>query len=635
MTHKERMLCAIRGMMPDMIPYAPRIDLWYNANSFTGAIPEKHKGCSQDEISRKEGWGLHKVIPEYRKVRKPEHSFNAALGLFSLKETVYDYRLSSNIEVKAVQHGDITKVEYHTPIGKIQTRTIYTEDMKKAGVSSVWIQEHPIKRQSDYKVLGYIFENIEIIAKFDDFAIWQNKVGEDGLAVTLGMRAASPIHHIQKHFIDATAFYYHYNDYQKEMRILEQKLKTYFDQVLDIISDSPAEAVLWGINFDEMITYPDYFRKDILPWIRKVSEVLSAKGKALFCHCDGENLSLLELFKDSGMHVAEGICPYPMTKIKIDEYYRQWSDKLTIFGGIPSTMLLKEATTEKEFETYLDYLFKAVAPGKRFILGIGDTVPANAIFDRLVRIGERVEKEGLLPLKAGAIRPLSKSQLIKAKAQITRKLDQEKVFKRIQDDIFMGDHIKIVKHVQEKIDDGANAEEIIKQGMIAAMEVIGEKFRNGKVFIPEVLMSARAMNEALLVLEPYLSSENKAERGKVLIATVKGDLHDIGKNMVITTLRGVGFETLDMGINVPTEKIVEQVSEYKPDILGLSALLTTTMNEMGKVIAALKESGLREKVKVMVGGAPLSAKFAEGIGADGYADDAGEAVNLVKKLLSI
>ena len=150
MTHKERMLCAIRGMMPDMIPYAPRIDLWYNANSFTGAIPEKYKGCSQDEISRKEGWGLHKVIPEYRKVRKPEHSFNAALGLFSLKETVYDYRLSSNIEIKAVQHGDITKVEYHTPVGMIQTRTIYTEDMKKAGVSSVWIQEHPIKRQSDY-----------------------------------------------------------------------------------------------------------------------------------------------------------------------------------------------------------------------------------------------------------------------------------------------------------------------------------------------------------------------------------------------------------------------------------------------------------------------------------------------------
>lgn len=635
MNHKERMLCSIRGMMPDMVPYAPRIDLWYNANSFTGAIPEKHKGCSQDEISRKEGWGLHKVIPEYRKVRKPENSFHAALGIFSLKETVYDYRLSSNIEVRAAQHGDITKVEYHTPVGMVQIRIIYTEDMKRAGVSSVWIQEHAIKKQSDYKVLGYIFENIELIAKFDDFVIWKNEVGEDGLAVTLGMRAASPIHHIQKHFIDATAFYYHYHDYQKEMRILEKKLETYFDQALDIISDSPAEAVLWGINFDEMITYPDYFKKDILPWIRKVSEVLSAKDKALFCHCDGENLGLMDLLKNSGMHVAEGLCPYPMTKVKMDEYYRQWSDKLTIFGGIPSTMLLRESTTEKEFEAYLDYLFKAVTPGKRFILGIGDTVPPNAVFDRLVKIGERVEKEGHLPLKAGAIRPLSESQLIKAKALVTHKLDQDKVFKRIQDDIFMGDHIKIVKHVQKKIDEGVNAEEILKQGMVAAMEVIGENFRNGQVFIPEVLMSARAMNEALLVLEPYLSSENKAERGKVLIATVKGDLHDIGKNMVITTLRGVGFEILDMGINVPTEKIVEQVSAYKPDVLGLSALLTTTMNEMGKVIVALKESGLRKKVKVMVGGAPVSAKFAKSIGADGFAGDAGEAVKLVKGLLRI
>ena len=127
--------------------------------------------------------------------------------------------------------------------------------------------------------------------------------------------------------------------------------------------------------------------------------VLHAKGKKVICHCDGENLGLMELILDSGMDVAEAICPFPMTKVRIEEYYERWSGKLTLFGGIPSTLLLAEATSDEEFEAYLDHLFKVVAPGRRLILGIADTTPPYAIFDRLVRIGERVEKEGRLPLK--------------------------------------------------------------------------------------------------------------------------------------------------------------------------------------------------------------------------------------------
>jgi len=169
--------------------------------------------------------------------------------------------------------------------------------------------------------------------------------------------------------------------------------------------------------------------------------------------------------------------------------------------------------------------------------------------------------------------------------------------------------------------------------MIFAMELISEGFKRGDVFIPEVLLSARAMYEALLVLEPYLTSEKEEVIGKILVGTVHGDMHDIGKNMVITMLRGVGFEIQDMGVNVPTQRIVEQVSEWHPDILGLSALLTTTMPEMKKVIDLLKARGLRRSVKVMVGGAPVNEKFAKDIGADGYAADAGEAVSLARQLM--
>lgn len=635
MTHKQRMLTAIRGEFADFIPYAPRIDLWYSANSLAGNLPVKHADKSLEDICRAEGWALHKVIPEYRKVRRVEDTLHSALGVFSLKETVYNYSLSTDIEIAVTQNGERKSIEYKTPIGTVTNSVIYTKQMEETGASSVWIDEYLIKKPSDYRVVSYIFENLELRPDFDDFIKWQNDVGEEGIAVALGMRAASPMHHIQKHFIDATDFYYHYRDYPKEMSALAQSLGKYFCQALDIISESPAEAVMWGINFDDMITYPQYFKKDILPWIQKASETLDKKGKVLFCHCDGENSGLMDLIRDSNIHVAEGICPYPMTKVKMEEYYQKWSDKLTIFGGIPSNMLLQESTSEEEFDAYLDYFFKAVAPGKRLILGIGDTVPANAVFDRLVKISEKIQKKGRLPLEGGASRPLSKEILKKAKTRITPQSVADNVFKSIEKDVLKGDNVGIKTNTQKLLDKGIAAQDILKNGLISAMEIIGEKFRTGDVFIPEVLLSSRAMNEAISVLGPYLAQEDQSIKGKILIATVFGDLHDIGKNMVVTMLRGVGFEVEDMGINVPAGKIAEKVSEYKPDVLGLSALLTTTMPEMKKVIDNLNETGLRKNIKIMVGGAPVNERFAQSIGADGYAADAGECVKLTRKLLNL
>ena len=633
LTHRQRILMAAKGEMPDVLPYVPRIDLWYNANSMADTLPEKHKGRTQDEISRAQGWALHKIVPEFLKIRKPEDNLHRALGIYSLKELVFNCKFSSDIEIKVKSEGDYTHVEYHTPVGMVNTTTVYTDEMRKAGASLIWIEEHIIKKPEDYRVVGYLFENLELIPDFHDFIKWKDEIGEDGVAVTMASLASSPMHHIQKEFLDATEFYYHYHDYQKEMRALAEIMENYYNQALKIIADSPAEAVLWGANYDDMITYPAYFEKEILPWIKKAADILGAKGKTVICHCDGENLGLMDLIRDSGMHVAEAVTPYPMTKVKIEEHYQRWSDKLTIWGGIPEILLMAETATDEDLEAYLDHLFKAVAPGRRFIVGIADTTPAHAVFDRLIRIGERVEKEGRLPLEGGAARPISEAQLAKAAARVTPQLVEDEVFKIIQDDVLKGNHTEIKGHAQEMLGKGVNAQDILQRGMISAMEVISEQFKAGEVFIPEVLLSARAMNEALLVLEPYLAREKKEVSGKVLIGTVQGDMHDIGKNMVITMLRGVGFEIQDMGVNVPMEKIVEQVSEYKPDILGLSALLTTTMAEMRKVIDALKARGLRNNVRVMVGGAPVNEKYAKAIGADGYAPDAGEAVDLVKKLM--
>ncbi|RLB15430.1 MAG: cobalamin-binding protein [Deltaproteobacteria bacterium] len=179
-----------------------------------------------------------------------------------------------------------------------------------------------------------------------------------------------------------------------------------------------------------------------------------------------------------------------------------------------------------------------------------------------------------------------------------------------------------------------SAQEILNLGMLSAMEIIGDRFTDGTVFIPEVLLSARAMNEALKVLEPHLASSDKQRQGTIMIGTVRGDLHDIGKNMVLTMLKGVGFKVIDLGVNVKSENFVREIVDKKPDILGMSALLTTTMPQMQVVIESLVEAGLKESIKVMIGGAPVTEKFAMDIGADGYARDAGEAVSLAKQLVS-
>lgn len=181
---------------------------------------------------------------------------------------------------------------------------------------------------------------------------------------------------------------------------------------------------------------------------------------------------------------------------------------------------------------------------------------------------------------------------------------------------------EVVNLVNQAISEGIPAQTILKEGLMPGMEVIGERFKKNEVFIPEVLLAARAMNMGTSCLKPLLTGEETKSRGCVCIGTVQGDLHDIGKNLCRMMLEGKGFEVIDLGVDVPDQKFVEAVKERNCKIVCLSALLTTTMERMASVVEALKASGLRDSVKVMVGGAPVSAAFAEKVGADAYTSDA-------------
>ena len=196
-----------------------------------------------------------------------------------------------------------------------------------------------------------------------------------------------------------------------------------------------------------------------------------------------------------------------------------------------------------------------------------------------------------------------------------------------------GNREKTVELTSEALSAGVNPQDIITHGLQAGMNAVGEKFSSGEYFLPDMLMAARAMKAALEILTPLLEGTGMETMGRVVIGTVEGDMHDIGKNVVATFLRGSGFEVFDLGNNVPDKNFIDEVREKKPDILGLSALLTTTMPVMGRVIKALGEAGLRSSVKVIVGGAPVTQDFANHIGADAYAHDGGRAVPVCKQLV--
>ncbi len=207
-------------------------------------------------------------------------------------------------------------------------------------------------------------------------------------------------------------------------------------------------------------------------------------------------------------------------------------------------------------------------------------------------------------------------------------------FRDISEALQIGDADSVREMVGTALIEGVSPKEILNNGLIDGMNIIGMKFKNNEVYVPEVLIAARAMYAGMDLLKPKLVETGIKNIGKVVIGTVKGDLHDIGKNLVKMMLEGAGFEVIDLGVDVSAEKFVSAVIEHHPDILGMSALLTTTMLNMNEVIQSLQSADLRENLKVMIGGAPVTQKYAEQIGADSYSPDAASAVEAAKMFIS-
>ncbi|RPI91408.1 MAG: cobalamin-binding protein [Spirochaetales bacterium] len=285
----------------------------------------------------------------------------------------------------------------------------------------------------------------------------------------------------------------------------------------------------------------------------------------------------------------------------------------------------------------MDGLFADLAPGDRLILGTADSTPPDASLDRLHRIAERVEKEGRLPLKGKAL-PREAGKRKNEKKSVKRIHAEEKVgadrdiLEQIAQKVQEGDSSSVKSLVEQAMTANTSPADILNKGLVAGMEPVGVKFKNNEIFIPEVLIAARAMKAGLELIKPRLKETRAASRGKVIIGTVKGDLHDIGKNIVAVMFEGAGYEVVDLGIDVSKEKFADALKQNTDTvILGISALLTTTMTYMKEIIDEVRV--ISSSVKVMIGGAPVTQAFADEIKADAYSADAATAVDMAAQLL--
>ena len=389
MTHRERILAAIRGEVPDRLPWVPRLEFWHRASMRHGTLPSELRSLSLTQITERLGVGCYSSVPDFTDSTNEAAMVDRALGIFHLP--VLPYRVTlQGVERRVLRRGQETVVEYHTPRGSLRTVTVFTEEMLDAGASTPWIVGHALREPRDFDVLGYIFSHLKVEPEFEGFLRRRHEVGERGLAVGYLLGTACPIQHIMNTLMPLEQFFYALHDYPERVQRLAEQIEPLYQQLKEIGANSPAEVILLGGNYDDSITYPAFFEKYILPALRDYAAVLHGKGKYLMTHTDGENKHLLALYLRSGFDIADSVCPYPMTRCRLEEIRAAFADRITIWGGIPSTLLCPASTPEDEFRRSVAQLIERYNGESHFILGVSDMVTADADWDRLQYITEEV-----------------------------------------------------------------------------------------------------------------------------------------------------------------------------------------------------------------------------------------------------
>jgi Uroporphyrinogen decarboxylase (URO-D) len=387
MTQKEQLLATLRGAPTECLPYVPRLDVWYKANKKLGTLPDKYEAASLIEIVDDLGIGYHSVIPDFLDFIDPLDEIDRALGIYRLRTLPYRTVLRG-IRRNISYEGDLTTVEYLTPIGKVRTKVLYNDGMRRAGITITHVVEHAIKTVTDYDTIAYIFDHAEVQPAYEDYLVSKEEIGDRGVVVAFVSLSGSAMHLIQRELMAYEQFIFEFHDHLNELKDLADRIAPYLQRVFDVVSRSPAEIILMGANYDNMITWPPFFEEHIAPSLAKAADSLHSQGKFLLSHTDGENKGLLAAYVASKIDIADSICPAPMTSLSLREVREAFAGQITIWGGIPSVSVLENSMSEYEFDSYLNDVIEQAGVGDHLILSIADTTPPEARVSRIEKIGK-------------------------------------------------------------------------------------------------------------------------------------------------------------------------------------------------------------------------------------------------------
>ncbi|MCL1855256.1 MAG: hypothetical protein FWF86_05930 [Clostridia bacterium] len=367
------------------------MDLWYKANKLAGTLPAQFADAAIWDITDSLDIGYHCLLPDFSDF-EADGDLDIGLGVYHLKTNCYE-TIFHNIQRTCERDGDGSlRVTYQTPYGNITTRVVLTKEMRNSGITLWVVQEHAVKSEDDWEAAAYIFENAEIVPRYDRLEAWQSLLGDRAEAVAYAHTQAGAMHLLVKDLMDFESFCCAIADDEEGLAQLGGRIEPYMDRLYDVVVKAPSRLVFSGGNFDSAITAPPFFRKHMLPQIKKRAAAAHRIGKYLICHTDGENDGLMDDLISSGMDIADSICPAPMTRLGFEEYYQRFRDKITIWGGIPSIVMLEESMSDRDFWRFTDAMFAHIGDGRRLILSIADTLPPAAKFDRLEHIA-RLSRE--------------------------------------------------------------------------------------------------------------------------------------------------------------------------------------------------------------------------------------------------
>ncbi len=403
MDDRERMLAAIAGAPTDALPWTPRMDLWLIAQRARGTLPRELANANTVDVARHFGFGCHAVRADFTVPRGPRSWMLRGFGIENHPDSPYLVEVSG-LPVEFTSDGELYRSTIRTPAGDVTSIIEMTDAMRRDGQSIPAVKKRPIESPADLEAVAQVFEHLEVVPTPGAYAAFRARIGDSGLAVANGPVAAGPIHLVLHDLMDMEAFMYLYMDDLAALQRFGDRLRPFFEAALDAVVACDAEVVWWGANYDQQVTWPGFFRDEIVPWLREAGDRIRASGKRILTHADGENRQLLPFFPDCRIDVAESVCAAPMVDNTLAELRRGMGDRTVVWGGIPSVALLDDSMSDEQFETYLDAVFADLGTGERLILGVSDNVPPAANLDRIARITERVATFG--PVRpAGAAQP--------------------------------------------------------------------------------------------------------------------------------------------------------------------------------------------------------------------------------------